>query len=254
MEKVGFLGACDKTNLIMYVAKALASMEKKVLVVDASLEQKIRYIVPAINPTKSYIVDLEKIDFAVGFYNLSEVKKYLGLKEETLSLLQKENQIGIKTEALAHVQDDINDNLPYDYVLLNIDSEEGIKNFKIENNLKNYFVTTFDMFSLRKGIEILSNIQGTIQLTKVLYNYDITTTENEEYLNFLSMDSKIIWNDTAVYLPILDEDSKVLEENQRVFKIRIKKLSSEYQEGIMYITKDILEEKNMGKIKKSIKE
>ena len=251
MEKVGFLGACDKTNLIMYVAKALKSMQKKVIVVDATIEQKTKYIVPSLNPTKSYIVDFEKIDFAVGFSNLQEIRRYLGIKEENI---KKEKKNDSKTEILANVRSELNDNLPYDYILINVDSEEGIKNFGIENNLKNYFVTTFDMFSLRKGIDILSNIQNTLKLTKVLYNYDITDIDNEEYLNFLSMDSKIIWNDTAVYLPISDEDNKVFEENQRVFKIRIKKLSLEYQEGIMYITQDILNEKSMGKIKKNIKE
>ncbi len=37
MRKVGFIGACDKTDLIMYTAKALQYMDKKVLVVDDNM-------------------------------------------------------------------------------------------------------------------------------------------------------------------------------------------------------------------------
>lgn len=34
MKKVGFIGACDKTNLIVYVAKLLEIVGKKVIVVE----------------------------------------------------------------------------------------------------------------------------------------------------------------------------------------------------------------------------
>ena len=41
MEKVGFIGGSDKTDIIMYVAKVLQYMNKKVLVIDTTLTQKI---------------------------------------------------------------------------------------------------------------------------------------------------------------------------------------------------------------------
>lgn len=238
MEKVGFLGACDKTNLIMYVAKALVSMDKKVLVVDTTIEQKSKYIVPSINPTKSYVVEFEKIDFAIGFENFDEIKKYLGIKEE---MSQQNNEK--KAEEM----------LPYDYALINIDTEQAIENFEITNDKRNYFVTTFDMYSLRRGMAIISDLKEPLKLTKVLYSYDMNK-EDEEYLNFISMEHKIIWNEMTIYLPKIEEDNQVIEENQRVFKLRIKKLSAEYQEGIIYIAQDILGEKSSGKIRKSIKE
>ena len=51
MKKVGFIGAYDKTDLIIYVAKILTALNKSVLIVDATTTQKSRYVVPAINPT-----------------------------------------------------------------------------------------------------------------------------------------------------------------------------------------------------------
>ena len=67
MKKVGFVGAFDKTDLIIYIAKILAVLKKKVLIVDTTLTQKAKYIVPALNPTMSYITEFEEIDIAVGF-------------------------------------------------------------------------------------------------------------------------------------------------------------------------------------------
>lgn len=81
MKKIGFIGAYDKTDLILYVAKALVEAGKQVLFVDATVLQKARYIVPCIAPSKCYITEYEKIDVAVGFSSLEEIKKYLSVEE-----------------------------------------------------------------------------------------------------------------------------------------------------------------------------
>ena len=59
--------------------------------------------------------------------------------------------------------------LPYDIVLFDIDNYVAMHNFNINNNGKNYFVTGFDLYSLKKGLEILSQIPENIFLTKVLF-------------------------------------------------------------------------------------
>ena len=51
MKKVGFIGAYDKANLIMCLAKILSMKNKRVLIVDTTAEQKFRYIVPTLQPT-----------------------------------------------------------------------------------------------------------------------------------------------------------------------------------------------------------
>ena len=42
MKKIGFIGAYDKTDLIVYVAKILTTLDQKVLVIDATVNQKAR--------------------------------------------------------------------------------------------------------------------------------------------------------------------------------------------------------------------
>ena len=73
MKKIGFIGAYDKIDLILCIAKILTQTGKKVLIADATEFQKSKYVVPVINPTKSYITEYEGIDIAVGFESLENI-------------------------------------------------------------------------------------------------------------------------------------------------------------------------------------
>lgn len=226
MKKIGFVGAFDKTNLIMYVAKVLQNMNKKVLVIDGTILQKMRYVVPTISHSKMYITDFENIDFAVGFQNMEQIIQYL--------------QIGRMSEQ----------ELPYDYILVDVDNRVAFRTFYVNNAEKLYFVTGFDMYSLKRGIDIFANLEEQVNLIKVLYSNNVTK-EDEEYLNYLSLEKKIVWDDIVIYCPMLDADNKIIEENQRVDKIRIKRLSGDYQQAIIYIVQNMLGE-SLGTIKRSI--
>ena len=228
MKKIGFVGAFDKTNLIMYTAKVLQNMNKKVLVIDGTILQKMRYVVPTISHTKMYITDFERIDFAVGFQSMEQIIQYL--------------QINKMSEQ----------ELPYDYILIDVDNRVAFKSFYINSSEKLYFVTGFDMYSLKRGMDIFTNLEEQINLTKVLYSNNVTR-EDEEYLNYISLERKITWDDIVIYCPLLDSDNKIIEENQRVDKIRVKRLSNDYQQAIIYVVQNILGE-SVGTIKRSILE
>ena len=133
MKKIGFIGMYDKTDLILNIAKILTTMKKKVIVVDSTITQKAKYVVPVINPTVTYITDFEDIDVAVGFKDEKGIKEYLGISEK--------------------------EELPYDIMLIDVDNADAMINFELTVNLKNYFVTAFDLYSLKRGLEILSNLK-----------------------------------------------------------------------------------------------
>ena len=226
MKKIGFIGAYDKTDLIIYVAKILTAFNQKVLVVDATMMQKARYIVPAMTPTTTYITDFEDIDVAVGFPNLEKMKSYLGIAEEQ--------------------------ELDYNVILIDIDSIEGFRNFELETAQKNYFVTSFDNYSLKRGLEILSDLQKPVSLTKVLFSKEMLK-EEDDYLNFLSLGYKIDWNEYRIYFPIESGDLSVIYENQRVSKIKLKKLSIPYKDGLTYLAQEMLENTSEANVRKMIK-
>ena len=227
MKKISFIGCYDKIDLILYIAKILVAMDKKVLVIDSTINQKAKYIVPVIKPTKAYVTEFENIDVAVGFKNFNEIKEYLAMP--------------------LHAE------LPYDMALLDIDSYESFVNFNISNEDKNYFVTGFDSYSLKRGLEILSGLTEILNLTKVLFSKN-ATQEDDDYLNYLSLGYKIVWDEEIVYFPFEVGDQSVIIENQRVAKIKFKKLSEQYKEALIYIVEQILDQDEYAKMKKIFKQ
>ena len=55
-------------------------------------------------------------------------------------------------------------------------------------------------------------------------------------------------------MPVTGYDKQIIEENQRLYRIRMKRLSQQYLEGIIYIVQDIIQDLSTNKIKKMIKE
>ena len=110
--------------------KFLPLWAKKVLIIDTTILQKAKYIVPVISPAKAYVTSYEDIDIAVGLYNYSSIKSYLGLPEHAV--------------------------LTYDYIFIDVDSIEEMRNFNISETNKKYFVTGFDSYSLKKRIRNIS--------------------------------------------------------------------------------------------------
>lgn len=227
MEKVGFIGAYDKEDLIMYIAKILVELDKKVMVIDSTITQKMKYIIPTIDPTTSYVTDHEKIDFAIGFKSFAELSNYLGIENFETS--------------------------DYDYVLINIDNSEELEVFDMQNAHRNYFVTSFDMYSLKKGLEIVDGIKNPIALTKILYSTSISQ-EDDEYLNYLSLGKKVKWDDEKIYFPLDIEDKEIILENQRVAKIRIKGLSNLYKEALIEVTEQILAKNEKINVKRIVRQ
>ena len=226
MRKIGFIGAYDKTDLIINVAKILTTTKKKVLIVDATILQKSRYIVPVINPTKMYVTEYEDIDVAIGFSDFDDIKKYLGTPEEQ--------------------------ELGYDIVFVDTDNIQGYRQFDLQDAEKRYFVTSFDLYSLKKGLETLTGLENMTSLTKVYFSKDMLK-EDDDYLNYLSKEYKIIWEEEKIYFPIENGDLSVIYENQRLAKVGFRKLSIQYKDGLAYIAEQILGNGSDGEIRRAIK-
>ena len=221
MKKVGFIGGYKKTDLLLYIAKMLIIAGKKVLVVDTTIEQRAKYIVPSIDPTFSYITNYEDIDVAIGFKEIDEIQEYLASKDPD-----------------------------YDYALIDIDRASTLLNFEMLNSFKNYFVTTFDLYSIKKGLETLSQIPEPMELTKIIFSKEILSEENE-YLDFLSLGYKIKWDDYRVYFPFEMGDESAIIDNQRLARIKFKNL--QYKESLMYIAEELLGEKEVNNFIKALK-
>ena len=227
MKKIGFIGAYDKTDVILSIAKVLTMAGKQVLVMDNTITQKCKYVVPVINPTKSYVTSYEGIDVAVGLESIENLRQYMGLDE--------------------------NEKLEYDYMIVDTDSFQGVLNFGLQGADKVYFVTSFDMYSLKKGVEILSQLGVPTRVTRIFYSKDMLR-EEEEYFDYISLGTKAIWNEEKVYFLLENGDLPAIMENQRISKIKLKNLSNEYKENIAFLVNDIDGDIGEKKIRNIIKE
>lgn len=228
MKKIALIGAYDKTDLILYVAKIFTVLNRRVLVIDATTNQKAKYVVPAIRPTVSYITEFENIDVAVGFSDIEKIAQYVGV----------------------HSKEQLD--AEYDIMLIDVDTKEAINNFEIEEDSKKYFVTSFDVYSLKKGLEALETASKPMELTKVLYSKDLSR-EEDEYLEHLSLGHKVIWNEYKIYFPIENGDWSILAENERISRIKFKRLSNLYKEGLLYLVDDMDSSINERDIRNAIK-
>ena len=116
MEQIGFIGVYDKKDLLLNIAKVISKLNKRVLVVDATTMQRLRYIVPRISNVPTYVSEYDGVDVAIGFMNLNGIANYLGK------------------------------NIDYEYILIDTDNPQTFNSFILQNSKINFFVTSYDEF------------------------------------------------------------------------------------------------------------
>lgn len=211
MEQIGFLGANDKKDLILNVAKIISKLNKSVLIVDATLMQRLRYIVPKVSSTPTYVSEYDGVDVAVGFLNLMQISNYLSTPS-----------------------------LNYDYIIIDTDNPQTFNSFMIPNSKITFFSTSYDEFELQKSLEILSTLRAEINLTKLIISSDINN-KHDEYLNHLLENYPVSWSSERVEFPDTDSDRNATLANQLIKQISVKNYSSIYKDSLEYLVSLILE-------------
>ena len=227
MKKIGFIGVYDKTDLVLVISELLVKSGRKVLFIDATKDEKAKYIVPSIMPTVSYITSFEDIDVAIGFENFTQVKQYVCADDEN--------------------------EMEYDYVFIDTDDIEKIKMFELTSSDQLYYVTSFSGYSLRKGIEILRKVDLPLRMTRVFFTKEMLK-EEDDYFDYLTLDLKIKWNDNKIYFLLENGDLSARMENNRLQCIKLRNLSIEYKENIIYMASQICPEVNERFYRKIVKD
>ena len=222
MEKVAFIGGYDKTDLILSIARILTIMQRKVLFVDTTVSQKTRYIVPAMRPGPQYVTTYQDIDVAIGFKNYAEIMQYLGV-----------------------------DTLNYDFVLFDIDNAFFYQSFGLTPNDKHFFVSSFDLYSLRKGLGVLAPLQSPVNMTKVLFVQNILK-KDDDYLNYISQGLKINWAPEPIYFPFDTNDLNGLFRIQRSQKIHTNGMSTSYVDSLRFLV-EMVSGQRQGDVKRAVK-
>lgn len=237
MKCIGFIGKADKTELVGYISRIIASTGRKVIMLDATVNQKTRYTIPTIDDMESqsqYVVQHDNVEVAVGFSNMLELKKYLLSKGEDFN--------------------------SYDFVLVDTDQEEMIEEYDLKSANINFFVTSYDKWCIHKGIELLrflcalkrrTDPEGKINVHKVLYFSDINTADSK-YIERISDNLPISWEGAVLNFPYDQGDLSVNIQNQYSNKFDIRPLSKTYKETLAKIV-EVIAGEQMSNVKKIMK-
>lgn len=223
MKKIAFIGGYDKADIIVYIAKILSMLNKKILVIDTTLLQKTKYIVPTMTPTAKYVTTYDGIDIAIGFASKKELCDYLGV-----------TNLGF-----------------YDYAIFDIDNPIYYDSFEIKPEDEHCFLTTFDVYSVQKGLDVLRNIKQPTTILKALITRD-PESEESEYLDFTTFNLKIKWKENIVFLPFDAEDLYEIYQNQRYSRVKFSGLSMEFIDSLSFLLENI-SGCSRGEIRKAIK-
>lgn len=226
MKKIAFIGGYDKTDLILYIAKILKVLGKKVLFIDTTITAKTQYIVPTLTPTKKYVTTYDGIDVAIGFKDIRDFREYQSIE--------------------GSLDDE------YDFMLVDLDSSEAYYNFELSKDDVHLFVTSFDVYSMQKGVNVLKGFRELTNVIKVLFTKD-SNSDEDEYLDFITLSYKVKWDETIVYFPFETDDLYAIFQNQRYSKIKFLNLSSEYIDSLMLLL-ELLTGYSKGGLKKVMKQ
>ena len=161
-------------------------------------------------PTPKYITTVNGIDIAIGFENIQDIKQYMASSNE----------------------------LAYDYMLVDLDRPENYVNFEFKPGDIHFFVTSFDVYSIQRGISVLREIKEPTEIMKVIFTRD-PNAEESEYLDLSTLSYKINWKDDVVYFPFETADLYEIFQNQRFSRIKFSNLSNDYLEALSYFLENL---------------
>jgi len=215
VEQIGFIGFYDKKDILLNIGKIYSCIGKRTLVVDATMMQRMRYIVPNVSANHSitYVSEYEGTDVAVGFMNLGQIAQYLGTNQ-----------------------------LNYDFIIIDSDNIQTMYSFMIPSMKKIFYVTSYDKFEVEKSKELFENFNRPLQLTKVIISSNLNANE-DKYLvhtlenNLIKFDRKVevLFEDT-------DRNRAATLQSQLVQNISFKNYTSTYKDSLEYLAALIAED------------
>lgn len=233
MQVIGLVGYMDKYDFVMNLARTINIMDKSVLVVDATLDQKLKYVVPALdNIGRSYVTQYNNIDFAVGFNSMHDVENYM-------------------------IEQGININL-YDHILIDIDSPKGYELFRTRGINKTYLFLDTTVLSLSKNKEMVKAMrvytqQGdSLELSRVWFKAYLSRA-SQEYFDKQIEEYNAKWVEPEYEIPYDEKDKMEDIDSELSGIINIKKHSKMYISAIADMTAEIVEDVNSKMVLNKIK-
>lgn len=233
MKVIGLLGYTEKIDLVTSLTKAIQLMGKAVLVIDATLDKKYKYVIPSLDMIENaYVTQFDNVDYAVGFDSMNDVENYMTSQKINIGL--------------------------YDYIFIDIDNQKTYEFFRSRpfNNI--FLVMDTSMLGYKKNLEIINSIKvysvdkNDAKVTKILYRAYLTRTSEryfEQRLNALECN----WDDREYEILESEQDNMMYLDFQISGIIQMKRHSKMFINSAIDIVTQIMEDVNPAEIKKAIK-
>ncbi len=234
MKVIGFLGYSEKIDLVCSYAKTLQLMGNTVLVVDATYENKYKYVVPTIDTAdEAFLTQYDGVDYAVGFNSLNEVENYLCDARINISL--------------------------YDYLILDIDNPKKYEYFRSKTADKSYFIFDTNMLALRKNEELINSMKvynvlenEENKIHKIMYRAYITRTA-EKYFETRLDEMSTGFSESTLEIQEDERDKSLFLDSLISGYMNLKKHSKVFINSLSELIKEVEPEHSVYQIRKIIK-
>lgn len=233
MQVIGLVGYMDKYDFAINLAKTINVMDKAVLVIDATLDQKLKNVIPSLgNIGRSYLTQYNNIDFALGFNSMHDIENYM---------IEQGINIGL-----------------YDYIVIDIDSPKGYELFRSRGMDKTYFFIDTTVLSINKNKEIIKAMRIYMQqdekmsLRKVWFKAYMSRA-TQTYFETQIKEYDVSWVEPEYEIPSNEQDKMASIDSQLSGIISIKKQSKAFVETIADMTADIIGDVTSKEVRNRIK-
>ena len=79
------------------------------------------------------------------------------------------------------------------------------------------------------------------------------TEEEDAYLNYLSREYPVSWEEDKIYFPYELGDQSVIFDGQRAAKIKFRGLSGQYKDSLLSIVEEIVGNVSFGELKRMMR-
>lgn len=234
MQKIiGMVGYVNKTELIINLAKVLRLAGKSVLVIDGTIEERMRYSVPAFNNSdKEYLTNYDDVDYALGFRSIEAIKEYICKKTSNAD--------------------------SYDIILIDIDNVKAYEDFYKENFTRTFFFIEYLNISIGKNEELLKaitsheNLERKPVLTQVVYKQYVTRASEKYFVNKI-LEYPVEWNEMSYELPYMDQDKIADIETEQSGYVDLNRHTKQFINMVTDMASDIIGDVQASDIRKIIK-
>lgn len=221
MKKIVFLGAPDKSHLLLVLGKLLVAAGQKVLIVDSTIAQSILGFMPSPDERQaSFVTEFEGMDIAAGFLTFGQLDHFLK---------QTETEGGWAN---------------YDVFLLDTDHTEFVKGKDLPSFDQRVWCSNLEKLAMLKNAELMRRLcltESTIRPLSFfkLVNPFLQSTIAESYIDSHVTTEAVEWQEPVFRIPFDERDVSVRIDHQHHSRIELRKLSPAYRHTVYSMAKHI---------------